>query len=104
MLPFLESLADVEGLLGLDGDKTSLNKELLRNGALIDRVVTQFTELRFHAARLQESALVRALQPRIARLETAIEVSWFLIHASTKHVSTEDFQNSMGYFGTGWTA
>jgi hypothetical protein len=67
-----DSLDDVEGLLRIGEDK-GVDVNLLRNGSLIDRVVTQFTELNFNASQLKESQFVQSLRPRISRLELGIE-------------------------------
>ena len=70
-----QSLTNVEGLLAVADDKDELDVNLLRSGALIDRVVTQFTELHFNASRLRNSQFVQSLQPRISRLEKCIEAA-----------------------------
>lgn len=68
-----QSLNDIEALLRISDDQNALNIELLRNGALIDRVVMQFTEMNFHASKSSQSTFVRSLKPRIERLESLID-------------------------------
>lgn len=67
-----QALEDMEALLRVSPDGM-LDRDVLRDGALLDRVVTQFTELTFNAGRAPKSRFVQSLRPRIARLEQCVE-------------------------------
>ncbi len=67
-----QSLGDVEALLRVSEDG-ALDRDVLSNGAVLDRVITQFTELTYNAGHAQNSRFVQSLRPRITRLEQCVE-------------------------------